>query len=106
MQAEALRHPLGTEALPMFDVRGGYASYFVPGVVVLVMQQTFLLGIGLLFGSWSSAKSFPYAPNAASYFGALNAFALVVAFNAMYFSGLYSGFRAVRAAAIWSAQSC
>jgi ABC-2 type transport system permease protein len=86
-QVEALRQPLGTEALPLFNVREGYASYIVPGVVVLVMQQTFLLGIGLLFGSWSSAKSFPYAPNAASYFGALNAFALVVAFNAMYFFG-------------------
>jgi ABC-2 type transport system permease protein len=87
MQAEALRQPLGTEALPMFNVREGYASYIVPGVVVLVMQQTFLLGIGLLFGSWSSARSFPYAPTAASYFGALNAFALVVVLNAMYFFG-------------------
>lgn len=87
MQVEALRQPLGTEALPMFNVREGYASYIVPGVVVLVVQQTFLLGIGLLFGSWSSEKSFPYAPRAASYFGALNAFALVVALNAMYFFG-------------------
>ncbi len=86
-QVEALRQPLSTEALPMFNVREGYASYIVPGVVVLVMQQTFLLGIGLLFGSWSTAKSFPYASNGASYFGALNAFALVVALNAMYFFG-------------------
>ncbi|MFC0134584.1 ABC transporter permease [Massilia eurypsychrophila] len=86
-QAAALRQPLGIEALPLFNVREGYASYIVPGVVVLVMQQTFLLGIGLLFGSWASAGSFPYAPNAASYFGALNAFALVVALNAMYFFG-------------------
>lgn len=87
VQVDVLRQPLGTEALPLFNVREGYASYIVPGVVVLVMQQTFLLGIGLLFGSWSTAKSFPYAPNAASYFGALNAFALVVALNAMYFFG-------------------
>lgn len=87
VQVDVLRQPLGTEALPLFNVREGYASYIVPGVVVLVMQQTFLLGIGLLFGSWSSARSFPYAPDAASYFGALNAFALVVALNAMYFFG-------------------
>lgn len=86
-QAEALRQPLGTEALPLFNVREGYGSYIVPGVVVLVIQQTFLLGIGLLFGSWSTAKSFPYAPDAASYFGALHAFALVVTLNAMYFFG-------------------
>lgn len=87
VQAEVLRQPLATEALPLFNVREGYASYIVPGVVVLVMQQTFLLGIGLLFGSWSAAKSFPYAPDAPSYFGALHAFALVVALNAMYFFG-------------------
>ncbi len=86
-QAEAMRQPLATEALPLFNVREGYASYIVPGVVVLLMQQTFLLGIGLLFGSWSSAGTFPYAPTAASYFGALNGFALVVVFNAMYFFG-------------------
>lgn len=87
VQVEALRQPLGIEALPMFNVREGYASTIVPGVLVLVMQQTFLLGIGLLFGRWSSAQSFPYAPTVASYFGALNAFALVVALNAMYFFG-------------------
>ncbi|SFD81707.1 ABC transporter permease [Massilia yuzhufengensis] len=86
-QAEASRQPLGVEALPLFNVREGYASYIVPGVVVLIMQQTFLLGIGLLFGSWSSEKSFPYAQDAASYCGALTAFALVVALNAMYFFG-------------------
>ena len=87
IQAEAWRQPLSVEALPLFNVREGYASYIVPGVVVLIMQQTFLLGIGLLFGSWSSEKSFPYTPDAASYCGALTAFALVVALNAMYFFG-------------------
>ncbi len=87
LQAEALRQPLGIEALPLFNVGEGYASYIVPGVVVLLMQQTFLLGIGLLFGSWSSANTLPYAPTAAAYFGALNGFALVVVFNAMYFFG-------------------
>ncbi len=87
IQAEASRQPLSVEAVPLFNVREGYASYIVPGVVVLIMQQTFLLGIGLLFGSWSSEKSFPYAQDAASYCGALTAFALVVALNAMYFFG-------------------
>ncbi|WP_223464063.1 ABC transporter permease [Massilia soli] len=87
MQAEASRQPLTVEPLPLFNVREGYASYIVPGVVVLIIQQTFLLGIGLLFGSWRSEKSFPYAPGAASYCGALTAFALVVTLNALYFFG-------------------
>lgn len=86
-QAEASRQPLGVESLPLFNVREGYGSYVVPGVVVLIMQQTFLLGIGLLFGSWSSGNSFPYVRDTASYCGALTAFALVVTLNAMYFFG-------------------
>lgn len=86
-QAEAARQPLAVEALPLFNAREGYASYIVPGVMVLVMQQTFLMGAGLLFGSWSSARAFPFAPGAASYWGALNAFALVIVLNAMYFFG-------------------
>ena len=86
-QVEAQRQPLATEALPMFNVAEGYASYIVPGVVVLLMQQTFLLGIGLLFGTWSDAKTFPYQAGSASYFGALNAFALVIVLNALYFFG-------------------
>lgn len=86
-QAAALRQPLALEALPLFNVREGYASYVVPGVMVLVMQQTFLLGIGLLFGHWTSEQSYPYGQDAASYFGALAAFALVVILNALYFFG-------------------
>lgn len=86
-QAAAQREPLGIEALPMFNAREGYASYIVPGVVVLLMQQTFLLGIGLLFGSWASEGSFPYAPTSAAYCGALAAGAAVVALNGAYFFG-------------------
>ncbi len=86
-QIDEQRQPLSTELFPLFNVREGYASYVVPGVVVLVMQQTFLLGIGLLFGTWSSGNSFPYQRSSAAYLGALNAFALVVMLNAMYFFG-------------------
>lgn len=86
-QAAAQRQPLTVEALPLFNVSEGYASYIVPGVVVLLMQQTFLLGVGLLFGSWHSQGTFPYAPTSAGYFGALAAFSLVVILNAMYFFG-------------------
>lgn len=86
-QAAAQRQPLTVEALPLFNVSEGYASYIVPGVVVLLMQQTFLLGIGLLFGSWHSQGTFPYAPTSAGYFGALAAFSIVVILNAMYFFG-------------------
>jgi len=92
-QAEAQRQPVSVEALPMFNVREGYASYIVPGVVVLLMQQTFLLGIGLLFGSWASEGRFPYAPRTAAYAGALAAFSLVVILNAAWFFGFVFWFQ-------------
>jgi ABC-2 type transport system permease protein len=92
-QAEARRQPVSVETLPLFNVREGYASYIVPGVVVLLMQQTFLLGIGLLFGSWTSEGRYPYAPRVAAYAGALAAFSLVVVLNAAWFFGFVFWFQ-------------
>ena len=104
-QIEAQRQPLATEALPMFNVTEGYASYIVPGVVVLVMQQTFLLGIGLLFGTWTDARTFPYQRGSASYFGALNAFALVVILNALYFFGFVFWWQGYPRGGNWAASA-
>lgn len=44
----ALRDPLPLIARPMFNPGGGYATYVVPAVLVLILQQTLLIGLGLL----------------------------------------------------------
>lgn len=50
---EALRHarPLPLVLRPLYNPLGGYGNYVVPAVLVLVLQQTLLIGIGLLSGS-------------------------------------------------------
>ncbi len=49
------RDPLPLETYSLFNPKGGYASYAMPAVLLLILQQTLLLGIGLLGGT---AKEF------------------------------------------------
>jgi len=46
-QALAFRDPAPLLVRPLFNPAEGYASYVVPAVLVLILQQTMLLGIGL-----------------------------------------------------------
>ena len=50
-QAGDARAPLITDDRPLYNPAEGYASYIVPGVLVLILQQTLLIGIGLLAGT-------------------------------------------------------
>ena len=44
-------HPIQIEEVPIYNATGGYGNAILPAVLVLVLQQTLLLGIGLLAGS-------------------------------------------------------
>jgi ABC-2 type transport system permease protein len=50
-QAIALRDPVPVETVPLYNTNGAYGSYLVPAVLILILQQTLLIGIGLLGGS-------------------------------------------------------
>ena len=43
--------PLQYEDVPMFNPTGGYGSFLIPAVLMLIIQQTLLLGIGLSAGT-------------------------------------------------------
>lgn len=43
--------PLEFEEVPVFNPTGGYGSFLIPGVLILIIQQTMLLGIGLAAGT-------------------------------------------------------
>jgi ABC-2 type transport system permease protein len=45
------RDPLPLVARPLFNPAEGYGSYVVPAVLVLILQQTLLVGIGLVGGT-------------------------------------------------------
>jgi ABC-2 type transport system permease protein len=55
--AHALRDPVPLLVRPLFNPTEGYASYVVPAVLVLILQQTLLIGIGLLGGSAAESAS-------------------------------------------------
>jgi len=43
--------PLNNKDIQLFNPQGGYGSFLLPGVLMLIIQQTLLLGIGLLAGT-------------------------------------------------------
>jgi hypothetical protein len=79
--------PVAVNSVPVFNVREGYGAYIVPGVVVLIMQQTLLMAIALMFGTWFERDGLPVSADLHSYFGMLSAYASVAVLNCLYFFG-------------------
>ena len=48
---EITTQPLDFDEVPVFNPTGGYGSFLIPPVLMLVIQQTLLLGIGLAAGT-------------------------------------------------------
>lgn len=49
--AAAQREPFHVATRPLFNATESYATYIVPGVLVLILQQTLLVGMGLVAGT-------------------------------------------------------
>lgn len=43
--------PLDFEEVPMFNNTAGYGNFIIPGVLILIIQQTLLLGVGMAAGT-------------------------------------------------------
>lgn len=52
LQAQASRSPISTQLVALFNPTEGYGSYVVPAVALLILQQTLLMGVGMLVGLW------------------------------------------------------
>ena len=50
--------PLDYDAMPMFSPGGGYGSFILPAVLMLIIQQTLVLGIGLSAGTARESNVF------------------------------------------------
>ena len=48
---ELSTHPIRFEGVPIFNPQGGYGTFLLPAVLMLIIQQTLLLGIGLAAGT-------------------------------------------------------
>ena len=65
--AAAATDPMPFVPVPLFNPQGGYATYVLPAAFVLILQQTLLIGVGLL-GTMPGA---PTPPGARRRFGDL-----------------------------------
>lgn len=50
-EVKVSQQPVDYEYIPMFNPQNGFCSFLIPAVLVLVLQQTLVLGIALLAGT-------------------------------------------------------
>lgn len=55
---EITTKPLDFEEVQIFNTTGGYGNSVLPGVLMIVIQQTLLLGVGLIAGTWHERKKY------------------------------------------------
>lgn len=48
---ELTTRPLDFDEVPMFNNTAGYGNFIIPGVLMLIIQQTLLLGVGMAAGT-------------------------------------------------------
>ena len=51
-QAAALSNPVQTTIENMYNPYGGYATFIMPAILIVIIQQTLLIGIGMIGGTW------------------------------------------------------
>lgn len=50
-EEEIASHPLNFEEVSIFNAPGGYGNFMLPGVLILIIQQSILLGVGMIAGT-------------------------------------------------------
>lgn len=58
---ESTMQPISYEWLSLYNVPNGFASFLVPAILILIIQQTLLLGIGTIMGTHNDKKTFNIA---------------------------------------------
>lgn len=59
-QAIKARDPLSTDMHFLYNSTGGYGSFIMPGLVLVIIQQTLLIGIGMLGGTVKEKGLYAY----------------------------------------------
>lgn len=50
-QAIEQQHPLNVEMYNLYNPSGAYGSFVMPGIILIIIQQTLLIGIGMIGGA-------------------------------------------------------
>lgn len=53
-----------SEWVPFYNTTNGFASFLIPAVLIMILQQTMLLGVGTLVGTHNDRKTFTVASHA------------------------------------------
>lgn len=90
-QALDLQEPIKVVSYNLYNPAGGYGSFVMPGMILIIMQQTLLIGIGMLGGTIREKKIFLKLTRGAKHrlgsarlvFGKASAYTIVYFFNAL-----------------------
>lgn len=61
IEDEATMQAVVSEWIPLYNPSSGFASFLIPAVLILVIQQTMFLGIATLIGTHNDRKTFTIA---------------------------------------------
>jgi len=59
-QAQTAVHPLNVQTHVLYNPSGAYGSFVMPGLIIIIIQQTLLIGIGIMGGTFSESKVSPF----------------------------------------------
>lgn len=59
-QAKVAVSPLNIQTHMLYIPSGSYGSFIMPGLIVIIIQQTLLIGIGIIGGTFSESKASPF----------------------------------------------
>jgi ABC-2 type transport system permease protein len=59
-QARVSASPLQAQSHILYNPASAYGSFVMPGLILIIIQQTLLIGIGILGGSFSESKVSPF----------------------------------------------
>ena len=59
-QAKISSDPIQAQTQILYNPASAYGSFVMPGIILVIIQQTLLIGIGVLGGSFSESKASPF----------------------------------------------
>ncbi len=59
-QAKISQSPIDVQTHILYNPSSAYGSFVMPGLILIIIQQTLLIGIGILGGSFSESKASPF----------------------------------------------
>jgi len=59
-EAKAASSPLDVQMKMLYNPSSAYGSFVMPGIIIIILQQTLLIGIGIIGSSFSTSKNSPF----------------------------------------------